>query len=60
MMTHYIYVHDVPSRVHVHVAELLAGAATAPAAAAASAVLRFMYLFFYYYRIILGTCRTRP
>lgn len=42
MMTHYIYVHDVPSRVHV--AELLAGAATA--AAAASAVLRYMYLFF--------------
>lgn len=39
MMTHYIhvYVHDVPSRVHV--AELLAGAATAP-------VLRYMYLFF--------------
>lgn len=43
MMTHYIYVHDVPSRVHVHVAELLAGAATAPATAAA---VRYMYLFF--------------
>lgn len=56
MMTHYIYVHNVPSRVHV--AELLAGAATAIATASAAA-LRYMYLFFDYCRIILGTCRTR-
>lgn len=57
MMTHYIhvYVHDVPSRVHV--AELLGGAATAIATAAA---VRYMYLFFDYCRIILGICRTRP
>lgn len=41
MMTHYMYVHDVPSRVHV--GELLAGAATATAAAAVA--VRYMYLF---------------